>query len=252
MNRMDRFRADVKARRAIKVIAGIDNFDIENVKKVVSATQQADASAVDVSFNKEIIETARELTELPIFVSSINPEELAMAVEYGADAVEIGNYDALYKKGVRMDANAILEIASRTIELLNGKDVYISATVPGHISVNEQIELAQKLENMGVDIIQTEGAALSSHQVQGAKGLLELAQTSIANAIELSRNVEIPVMCASGLTSTTVPMAFAAGASAVGVGSCINKLNTTIEMIAVIKTLKESLARKISMELQEA
>ena len=61
--------------------------------------------------------------------------------------------------------------------------------------------------------------------------MLETASVSIANTIELARNVDIPVMTASGLTTTTVPMAFAAGASAVGVGSCVNKLKSEIEMI---------------------
>ena len=82
-----------------------------------------------------------------------------------------------------------------------------------------------------------EGAAIANVSSAGARGLLETAQVSIANTIELTRNVEIPVMTASGITSTTSAMAFAAGASAIGVGSCINKLNSTIEMIAAVKSL---------------
>jgi len=240
MNRIDGFKRDVEAKRAIKVISGIDNFDLDKVKKVVSAAEQAGASAVDVACSEEIVKVAKEITSLPVFVSSVDPQELAQAVEWGADAIEIGNFDALYKKGVRMSAEDIYSIAQRTFELLNGKKVYVSATVPGHIEVDKQIWLASELEKMGVDIIQTEGAAMiTSAQIVGAKGLIELAQQSIANTIEISRNVSIPVMTASGLTTTTAPMAFAAGASAIGVGSCINKLNTTIEMVAVIRTLVE-------------
>ena len=70
--------------------------------------------------------------------------------------------------------------------------------------------------------------------------MLETAQVSIANTIELVRNVDIPVMTASGLTTTTVPMAIAAGASAVGVGSCVNKLNSEIEMIAAATAIVEA------------
>ena len=245
MNRIDRFKHDVEAKRAIKVISGIDNFDLDKVKKVVSAADQAGASAVDVAFSEEILNVAKEITTLPIFVSSIDPEELAQAALWGADAIEIGNFDALYKKGVRMSAHDILAIAKRTFELLNGKEIYVSATVPGHIEVSEQIWLAKELEKLGVNIIQTEGAAmLTSSQITGAKGLMELAQQSIANTVELSRNISIPVMTASGLTTTTAPMAFAAGASAIGVGSCINKLNTTIEMVAVVRTLVEQCGLK--------
>ena len=245
MNRIERFKRDVEAKRAIKVISGIDNFDMDKVKKVVSAAEQAKASAVDVACSEEIVRVAKELTSLPVFVSSIDPQELAQAVEWGADAIEIGNFDALYKNGVRMSAEEIYSIAKRTFDLLNGREVYVSATVPGHIDVSEQIWLAGELEKMGVNIIQTEGAAMmTSSQIQGAKGLMELAQQSIANTIEISRNVSIPVMTASGLTPTTAPMAFAAGASAIGVGSCINKLHTTIDMVALIRTLVEQCAQK--------
>lgn len=245
MNRIERFKKDVEAKRAIKVISGIDNFDIDKVKKVVAAAEQAGASAVDVACSEEIVKVSKEITSLPVFVSSIDPQELAHAAEWGADAIEIGNFDALYKNGVRMSAEEIHSIAKRTFELLNGREIYVSATVPGHIEVGEQIWLASELEKMGVNIIQTEGAAMmTSSQIQGAKGLMELAQQSIANTIELSRNISIPVMTASGLTTTTAPMAFAAGASAIGVGSCINKLNTTIEMVAVIRTLVEQCAQR--------
>lgn len=240
MKRIDSFKSDLAAKKAVKVIAGIDNFDVENVKNVVIAADRANASAVDVCANEEIIKMAKETTTLPIFVSSIVPQDLAMAVNAGADAIEIGNFDALYKKGMRMSAAEILDIVKETMAMIDGSDVFVCVTVPGHISISEQIELAKQLEAMNIDLIQTEGAATVEAQSAGARGLLETAQVSIANTIELSRNTEIPVMTASGLTTTTVPMAFAAGASAVGVGSCINKLNSQIAMIAAATAIVES------------
>ena len=48
-------------------------------------------------------------------------------------------------------------------------------------------------------------------------------------------------MCASGLSEVTCPLAIASGASAVGVGSVVNKLNDLIAMIAAVRALKESL-----------
>ena len=68
-----------KKKRAVKIIAGIDNFDKENVKKVVSAANQAGASAIDLCASEEMLTIARQLTDLPLFVSSIVPEELAQA-----------------------------------------------------------------------------------------------------------------------------------------------------------------------------
>lgn len=237
MKRIDSFKRRLAEKNAIKVIAGIDNYDLEKVSMVVTAAEQGGADAVDIAASEELITRARELTSLPIFVSSISPLELAQAVSFGADAIEIGNFDALYKKGLRMSANEILDIVKETLSLINKDEVFVCATVPGHISVAEQVELAMKLEELGVDLIQTEGAAIANVSSAGARGLLETAQVSIANTIELTRNVEIPVMTASGITSTTSAMAFAAGASAIGVGSCINKLNSTIEMIAAVKSL---------------
>lgn len=242
MKRITSFRKDLEAKKAVKIIAGIDNFDMDRVKSVVIAADRAGASAVDVCANEEIIKMAKETTSLPVFVSSIVPEDLAMAVKAGADAIEIGNFDALYKKGMRMSAMEILDIVKETLSLIQKSNVFVCVTIPGHIDVASQIALAKELETMNIDLIQTEGAATVEAQSQGARGLLETAQVSIANTIELARNVEIPVMTASGLTSTTVPMAFAAGASAVGVGSCVNKLNSEIEMIAAASAIVETVS----------
>lgn len=250
MKRIELFKNHLRQKKAVKVIAGINNFDIESVKKVVSAAEMAKASAVDVAASEEIIYVARELTSLPIFVSSIEPEKLAMAVENGADAIEIGNFDALYAQGLRMSAKEILDITEKTLALI-GNDVFVSVTVPGHIDVNEQIALASKLEEMGVDLIQTEGSAVANVANTGARGLLETASVSIANTVELARNIEIPVMTASGITTTTAGMAFAAGASAIGVGSCINKLSSTIEMAAVARSLVEIAQKYAQVENRE-
>lgn len=92
------FRKHLTEKRAVKVIAGIDNFDIENIKKVVMSAQESGASAVDICAKPEIISEIREMTDMPIFVSSIVPSELVKAVELGADAIELGNFDVLYKK----------------------------------------------------------------------------------------------------------------------------------------------------------
>ena len=240
MKRINLFKKDLDAKKAVKIIAGIDNFDMDRVRNVVIAADRAGASAVDVSANEEIIKMAKETTSLPVFVSSIVPEDLAMAVKAGADAIEIGNFDALYKKGMRMSAMEILDIVKETLALIGKSNVLVCVTVPGHIDVASQIALAKELEDLNIDLIQTEGAATVDAQSDGARGLLETASVSIANTIELARNVDIPVMTASGLTTTTVPMAFAAGASAVAVGSCVNKLKSEIEMIAAATAIVES------------
>ena len=238
MSRIDLFRQHLTEKRAVKIIAGIDNFDIENIKKVVTSAEQAGASAVDICAKPEIISEIREMTDMPIFVSSVVPSELVKAVEMGADAIELGNFDALYKKGMSFSAEKVLSLVK-----VSDSDIFFCVTIPGEISINEQIELARKLETMGIDLIQTEGHYSSDSVSDGARGLMERAELTLSNTIELSRNIDLPIMTATAINPTTAPFAFAAGASAIGCGSCINKMDSTLSMMATAKSLVEIASR---------
>ncbi len=239
MSRIELFRQHLREKRAVKVIAGIDNFDIENIKKVVVSANESGASAIDICADADIIREVRSMTDLPLFVSSVKPEELVHAVELGADAIELGNFDALYKKGASFTAEDVLSLVHQTIDMLGDNRVFFSVTIPGDLDVTSQIELARKLETMGIDLIQTEGYFSAASQADGVRGLIERAQLTLSNTIELSRNIDLPIMTASGINPTTAPFAFAAGASAIGVGSCINKMDSTLSMMATIRNLVE-------------
>ena len=241
MNRISNFKNAMSERKALKIIAGIDNFDMEKVRNVISAASQGGAHAVDICCNKEIFDMAREMTDLPIFVSSIVPSELAMAAEWGADAIELGNFDVLYKNGTSFSKDEVLALVKRTINLV-GEDVFFSVTIPGEISIADQIEMARELETMHVDLIQTEGH-FSKEQADGVRGLMERAELTLSNTVELSRNVEMPIMTATGINPTTAPFAFAAGASAIGCGSCINKMDSDLSMMATARSLVEIASR---------
>ena len=239
MERIDLFKKHLDEKRAVKIIAGIDNFDIEIVKKVVASAEKTGASAVDICADEDIIKAVREMTDMPVFVSSIVPSQLARAVELGADAIELGNFDVLYKSGKTFSANEVLELTKETLALLKGSHVFFCVTIPGEIDINEQISLARELESLGIDLIQTEGHFSKAEQANGVRGLMERVELTISNTIELVRNVDIPVMTATGINPTTAPFAFAAGASAIGCGSCINKLSSEIAMIATSRQLVE-------------
>ena len=76
--------------------------------------------------------------------------------------------------------------------------------------------------------------------------MIEKAAPTLAAAHSISRALvesgsAAPVLCASGLSAVTVPMAIAAGAAGVGVGSAINKLNDPLAMVAVVRGLREAL-----------
>ena len=250
MARIDLFKQHLQEKKAVKVIAGIDNFDIVNIKKVVSSAENSGASAVDICAKEEIVKEIRSMTELPLFVSSIVPEELVKAVDLGADAIELGNFDVLYKKGISFTAQDVLRLTKETIALLGDRETFFSVTIPGEISITEQISLARELETMGIDLIQTEGHFAKSSQADGVRGLMERAELTISNTIELARNIEIPIMTATGINPTTAPFAFAAGASAIGVGSCINKMDSTLSMMATIRNLVE-IAEKNAVKTME-
>ena len=56
----------------------------------------------------------------------------------------------------------------------------------------------------------------------GVQELLEIATPTIASSYALSRAVTIPIICSSGLTDVTAPLALAAGAKGVGIGSMVS------------------------------
>lgn len=241
MRRIEVFKRHLREKRAVKVISGIDNFDLDKVKKVAMAAQGGFASAIDVACDERVIKVARENTKQAVFVSSIQPFDLAKSVSWGADAIEIGNYEALYKRGIVLGVQDIYEITLETMSLTQAYDTFISVTIPGYLPIEEQIALAKRFELLGVDLIQTEGA---QDDVKGAphKSLFAKAQATIANTLELSKQVGVPIMSASGITAETAPLAFAAGASAIGVGSCINRLSNPIEMVATVRNIVGSVA----------
>eukprot|EP00250_Pteridium_aquilinum_P008590 c18059_g1_i1 orf=255-1232(+) len=231
---------DFVSRRAFKVISGLQNFDAKNVASVVMAAEKGGATHVDIACSVDLVKLALQLASLPVCVSSVEPEAFLPAVEAGAHMVEIGNYDMFYLKDNRIfSAEEVLDLARKTRRLL--PSTVLSVTVPHTLSLDEQVKLAEMLENEGVDIIQTEGGTSSSPSNPGVHGLIEKAAPTLAAAYSISKAVEIPVMCASGLSDVTAPLAIAAGAAGVGVGSAINKLNNEVSMIAAVRRIADAL-----------
>jgi deoxyribose-phosphate aldolase len=234
----------LKERNALKVISGLNNFDRERVTAVVKAAEAGGATFVDIAAEPNLVETIRNLTNLPICVSAVEPELFVSAVDAGADLIEIGNFDSFYSQGRRFEALEVLELTQKTRSLL--PKITLSVTVPHILALDEQVQLAEQLVEAGADIIQTEGGTSIQPINPGVRGLIEKAAPTLAAAHSISHAVDIPVLCASGLSSVTVPMAIAAGAFGVGVGSAINQLDSQVAMIAVVRSLVEALSvRKV-------
>ncbi len=241
------FKKHLREKRAVKIIAGINNYNLDNVASVCRAAQKGHASAVDIACDKKVYDVARKNTKLPVFVSSIHPYELLKAAQWGADAIEIGNFDALYKKNITFSASEVYNIALETLSLTSNYDIFTCVTIPGNIDISEQIELAKKLELIGVDLIQTEGLKETTTSTNPSAHLVNYAKATIENTLELSQHVTIPIMSASGLSEKTTPLAFASGASAVGVGSAVNKLNSEIAMCASVMAIVGSIYHRNSI-----
>lgn len=222
---------------ALKIISGLTNFNAAHVVDIVKAADQGGATFVDIAADAELVRLAKAATDLPICVSAVDPAAFLAPVAAGADLIEIGNFDAFYAQGRRFEAPEVLDLTRRTRALL--PEITLSVTVPHILALDEQVALAEALVAAGADIIQTEGGTSSQPTHPGTLGLIEKAAPTLAAAYEISRVV--PVLCASGLSDVTAPMAIAAGAAGVGVGSAVNKLDNPLAMVAVVRKLAESL-----------
>ncbi len=227
--------------RALKIISGLNNFDAAKVAAVVKAADLGGATFVDIAADRDLVIMAKKLTNLPICVSAVEAEKFISAVEAGADLIEIGNFDSFYASGRRFEAAEVLELTHQTRSLF--PNITLSVTVPHILTLDKQVQLAIELVAAGADIIQTEGGTSAQPVHAGTLGLIEKAAPTLAAAFEISRAVSIPVLCASGISNVTAPLAIGAGAAGIGVGSAVSQLNSEIAMIAVVRSLVEALAK---------
>ena len=236
------------SRRLLKVIAGLTNFDAASVERISRAAGLGGADLIDLACDPELVRRAAAVSGLPICVSAVDPELFPAAVAAGAALVEIGNYDAFYPLGRRFDAAEVLELTRRTRALL--PEVVLSVTVPHVLPLDQQEQLAIDLVDAGADLIQTEGGTSARPFSAGSLGLIEKAAPTLAAAHAISRAVSVPVLCASGLSAVTLPMAIAAGARGVGVGSAVNRLGDELAMVAVVRSLRQALGSAAAVSAQ--
>ncbi|MGB3294096.1 MAG: DUF561 domain-containing protein [Phormidesmis sp.] len=247
LNQPAALRHDFENRSALKIISGLTNLDPRNVADVVRAAQQGGATFVDIAADAGLVKLVRSLIDLPICVSAVDPQQFVAAVEAGADLVEIGNFDAFYAQGRRFEGPEVLALTQETRSRL--PHITLSVTVPHILTLDAQVQLAEALVAAGADIIQTEGGTSSTPTHSGTLGLIEKAAPTLAAAHAISRAVSVPVLCASGISDITAPMALAAGAAGVGVGSAVHKLNDPLAMVAVVRSLAEAMQPAVTKVL---
>ena len=238
-NQWINFQRALDNRTALKIISGLTNYNQRNVADVVKAAQAGGATFVDIAADADLVRMVKELIDLPVCVSAVEPEKFVSAVEAGADLIEIGNFDAFYAEGRRFEAAEVLALTRETRSLL--PNILLSVTVPHILTLDAQVQLAEDLVAAGANIIQTEGGTSSAPVHSGILGLIEKAAPTLAAAHAISHAVSVPVLCASGISDVTAPMALAAGAAGVGVGSAVHKLNDPLAMVAVVRSLVEAM-----------
>ncbi len=237
-------RQKFESRSLLKVISGLNNFDKNSVARISKAAGIGGADLIDVACDPELVDLSLSLSGLPICVSAVEPELFPDAIKAGASMVEIGNFDSFYPKGRFFDAREVLDITNRARKIIG--NIPLSVTVPHVLPLDEQAKLALDLVNAGADIIQTEGGVVVTPKKAGVIGLIEKAVPTLAATYAISKSLdeadyEIPLICASGLSEITVSMAIGSGASGVGVGSVINRLSNELEMIAMVRSLRDAI-----------
>ena len=246
-----KIQEELSHKSLLKVISGLNNFEPQSVRKISEAAFLGGADLIDIACNSSLVESAIEISSLPICVSSVNPKSFINSVKAGASIIEIGNYDSFYEQGITFSEEKVLNLTKETKDIL--PNVPLSVTVPHTIPLDRQVDLAVKLVFEGADIIQTEGGTSTHPYNSGIQGLFEksvptLTATFAINKEFKKQSIHIPIMSASGLSEVTCPLALSCGASAVGVGSVVNKLEDLISMIAVVRGLKESLRNSMIKE----
>lgn len=235
---------------AFKVIAGLNNFNEQNVRNVVEAAAIGGASHVDIACDPSLVRAAKSVCNLPICVSSIVPLQFLRAVEAGADMIELGNYDGFYDLGLKFTADDILTLTTETKQLL--PHVPLSVTIPHTLSISDQVKLAQQLANLEVDIIQTEGKVVASSKPLAERTIVELIEQcgpTLASTFALAQAVpQIPILSSSGMTDITAPVALTMGAKGVGIGAMINRLPSLEAMVSAVMKVSTALHRDITLQ----
>lgn len=238
----------LKKRQVLKVILGLSNFNVKNIIRKVQAAEIGGATYIDIAANPEIIKEVRKISQIPICVSSIDIDELYKCFIEGADILEIGNFDIFYGKNISFTSQQIIDL---TKELLSrAPDASICVTVPHSLNINEQILLAKQLQNLGIDMIQTEGISSKLSSTNHLFDSIYHASAALSSTYIFGKYTDLPIISSSGLNTLTTPVALAYGASGVGIGSFFDSANTILDMTIRIQNVIQAMYSYHSIDSQ--
>lgn len=226
----------------MKIITGINNFNLSQVVEIAKAADIAGATYIDVAANRTVIREVKKVTNLPICVSSISLQDLYNASLEGIDIIEIGNYDYLYDNQILFSRKQILSLAKEAIKLFPNIDICV--TIPHTLFLNEQIYLSCQLEYLGIKILQTEGMSIESCiKSSGMTEFISKAYPSLSAIYAISQAVKIPVIASSNINLVSASLAILYGASGIGISTsvrkCINIHAKSVYIQEIMNSIKE-------------
>jgi thiamine monophosphate synthase len=238
MTHLQTLHAALTERRLLKVIAGIENFDRASVVAIARAAAAGGAQAVDIAADAALIQAVKAAApQLVVFVSSTEPSKLVEAANAGADVLELGNYDALYRQDIHPTMAQILEWTKAV--KAGAPNTPLCVTVSGHLPLAQQLELATELQNLGVDLLQTEGQV--GPESEDTFAALSGAVSALGNTAEIRKVVTLPLLLAGGFNRISAPFAIAAGADALGVGKAVTRQADEASMAVEVRALVAAL-----------
>nr|QJH88242.1 Ycf23 [Pterocladia lucida] len=236
-----KLKQDLKNKKVIKIITGLSNFDTDNIIKTVHAAEMAGATYVDVSSNPKLVKILKSITTLPICVSSIAPRDLYNCLLSEADIFEIGNFDVFYYKDIYFSSYQIIQLVKEVKSFLKNKPLCV--TIPYFLPLHEQVILVQKLQKIGVTMVQTEGYVNKNKCIFSRSPILNstvLASSALSASHMISQYTNIPVIASSGINYISSPIAVASGASGIGIGSALKYYNSISEKAKYISQVISS------------
>ncbi|BDE17631.1 hypothetical protein GpartN1_CHLp125 (chloroplast) [Galdieria partita] len=233
----NRIKQDLEKKKILKLITGLNNFNLNKIYNICIAASRNGVTYIDISSDPYLIKAIKKITDLPICASSILPEELYQSVEAGVDIIELGNYESFYEKGLIVNADHIIYLTNKIRSKM--PNIPLTVTIPSYLELNEQIKLAIKLQDYNIDFLQTEGKYKIKSQY--LSDYIKLALPTLISTEKISKLVNIPIICSSGISMFTAPLATYFGASGIGVGSLLNNIRNKSDLDNLINNLKLSL-----------
>nr|YP_009313662.1 Hypothetical protein ycf23 [Helminthocladia australis]SCW21916.1 Hypothetical protein ycf23 [Helminthocladia australis] len=223
-------------KRLLKTIIGINNFSINTFSDKIKAAEVGGSTYLDIAANTDLLKEIKTMASIPVCVSSISVRELEACYDAGADMLELGNFDIFYAKNITFTPEQIIA----TVKKLRFRvpNASLCVTIPHTLDLYDQLSLAQHLEQLGVDMLQTEGNTSKSNTMSNLLDAVNCASATLSSTVVLSNYINIPIIASSGISSLTAPLAISCGACGVGVGSFFREFSTSLELCKEVSEMR--------------